>query len=508
MTHADSYGEARWRHGAFRELGWCGTQLVEPFFEMLEDEASEAIKGIVDGLHPGKTDWCPSKEYKIVETDISNFREDEFEETFLPDRDEWKVADMRAEVAERVARRQSSRTSAGLEELAGLEVDALVLEETEHVLAYELGERTVAVATSTCFDIHDADSARAVCLVDKAYERSVKLAKYSDTMCAVYGFHDVVCSANDAFAKGVEIYVGVGRQAWNSALSIVTGHPLAVKFDVGNRLCDAQRYFGAQASTLGSFLPVKKDARKAISKFFFMALEWPVENGKIANAGLVLMDNIARGNVFRNDDGAGASKAMYEYIEASIETWFKYWALVFESIGDIIEAYAEGGGALLYELRDMARLFGEGITDVFMDTALVYIELVGDTLRVFSGDTSKISDMVSGIFKAIVHTKTIIPRIAMKLAGLILESMGKLGTRSVSTFLCCLSSVIVVLTFALLKPLAHALHRGILEHDGRHRLLDYRKRTSLFCISCLFVCVPFIVFCTICFAHFLLLFAY
>ena len=29
-THADSYAEARWGHAAYRERGWCGTQIMEP----------------------------------------------------------------------------------------------------------------------------------------------------------------------------------------------------------------------------------------------------------------------------------------------------------------------------------------------------------------------------------------------------------------------------------------------------------------------------------------------
>ena len=179
---------------------------------------------------------------------------------------------MNAEIEERVRRRERQRLAAGL---ALADDGPLYVEEAKAVVAAQLGERTAALAVEACGD--EETYVVSVCIVNKAHERSVTLAQYRDNMCSVYGHKDFLCSANAVVEKGVEVYVGVSRQLWNSAMAFTTGYPNAVPFDIGNRLCDAQRYFGAQASLLASFLPVQDNMRKAIAKVLFFSLEWQVE---------------------------------------------------------------------------------------------------------------------------------------------------------------------------------------------------------------------------------------
>ena len=150
------------------------------------------------------------------------------------------------------------------------------------------------------------------CFVSKAHERSVTLAKYRDNMCSVYGHKDMLCSANAVAEKAAELYVGVARQLWNSAMAFITKHPNAVPFDVGNRVCDYQRYFGSQASLIASLLPVNDKMRKAISKLVFFSLEWPAESATIMNAFFVLLDDVAKGNLFTS---GLSNKPIYQFAE-------------------------------------------------------------------------------------------------------------------------------------------------------------------------------------------------
>lgn len=420
VTHADSYGEARWRLSAFKERGWCGTQVVEPIFENLEDEAGNAVRSLVDGLTPGKVNWCPSQEYLIVETQNSAYDEREFEEGFLTDRDKWSKADMNAEIEERVQRRVAQRLAGGL--TAG-DDGPLYVEEARAVVAHELGERTAVVATEACGD--EETYAVSLCIVNKAHERSATLAQYRDNMCSVYGHKDFLCSANAAVEKGVELYVGISRQLWNSAMAFTTGHPNAVPFDLGNRLCDGQRYFGAQASMLASFLPVQDKMRKAIAKLLFFSLEWQVESYTIYNSLLVLIDEAAKGELF--GDGGLSQKPIYEFVERVAATAFNWAAELFGAFGDLMEAVSQGSGEFFYELKNMAKLLGVGLTDLMLDTLMLFFKVIGQAMRVFSGEADQIGPYVSSVIELIIHFKTLIPRMVMHLTGAVLSSLGDVG---------------------------------------------------------------------------------
>ena len=420
VTHADSYGEARWRLNAFKERGWCGTQIVEPIFEGLEDEAGDAVRSIVNGLTPGKVDWCPKQEFLIVETGVSAYSEAEFEEGFLADRDKWSKADMNAEIAERVERRKRMRASGGLSSASD---GSLYVEEALAYITQELGERTAVKASEACGD--EETFTVSTCLVDKAHERSVTLAQYRDNMCSVYGHNDILCSANALAEKGVEFWVGVSRQLWNSAMAFVTGHPNAVPFDGGNRLCDAQRYYGAQASLLSSFLPTNLKARKAISKLLFFSLEWQVESYAIYNAFLILIDDAAKGNLFT--EGGLATEPIYEFVERVMATAFNWIAELFGAFGDLMDAFFEDSGEFFYSLRDLSRLLGVGLTDLMLDTLMLFLDVIGQAMRVFSGDTEQIGPLITSILEFLTHFATLIPRIVMKLMGIILKSLGPVG---------------------------------------------------------------------------------
>ena len=420
VTHADSYGEARWRLNAFKERGWCGTQIVEPIFEGLEDEAGDAVRSIVNGLTPGKVDWCPKQEFLIVETGVGAYSESEFAEGFLVDRDKWSKADMNAEIAERVERRKRMRASGGLS--SGSD-GPLYVEEALAYITQELGERTAVKASEACGGEETFEVS--TCLVNKAHERSVTLAQYRDNMCSVYGHNDILCSANALVEKGVELWVGVSRQLWNSAMAFVTGHPNAVPFDGGNRLCDAQRYFGAQASLLSSFLPLNDKAVKAVSKLLFFSLEWQVESYAIYNAFLVLLDETAKGNLFT--ESGLSNKPIYEFVERVMATAFNWAAQLFGAFGDLLEAYFEGSGKFFYSLKEMSELMGVGLTDLMLDTLMLFVDVVGQAMRVFSGDMAQIGPLISSILVFLQHFKTLIPRIVMKLMGVILKSLGPVG---------------------------------------------------------------------------------
>lgn len=423
VTHADSYGEARWRLSAFKERGWCGTQIAEPFFENVEDEAGDAFTSVINGLTPGKVDWCPSHEYLIVETQNSEYSEEEFQEGFLVDRDKWSIADMNAEIAERVEHRKALRVAGGLAPVADDEQGPLYVEAARAVIAEQLGERALALAAKACGNSETVDASG--CYVRKAHERSATLASYRDNMCSVYGHKDLLCSANAVAEKAAELYVGVGRQLWNSAMAFVTNHPNAVPFDLGNRLCDLQRYFGSQASLLTSLLPVNDKMQKALSKLLFFSLEWQAESYTVYNAFLVLLDDAAKGNLF--DEKGLSNKPIYEFVERVVATAFNWGAQLFEAFGDLMESFSQGSGEFFYKLRDMFELLGVGLTDVMLNTLLLFVDAVGQAMRVFSGETEQIGPFVSSVIVFLVHFKTLIPRMVMTLIGVVMKSLGPVG---------------------------------------------------------------------------------
>ena len=87
-TASDSYAETRWRMDAFRKHAWCGSQLSEGLWEMLEEESGTAVATLANAFTPGTEDlnWCGRQEYLIVETDTNGYWEDEFQSGFLAQR--------------------------------------------------------------------------------------------------------------------------------------------------------------------------------------------------------------------------------------------------------------------------------------------------------------------------------------------------------------------------------------------------------------------------------------
>ena len=446
VTHTHSYGEARFRRREFREGGgYCATNLFEPLFEMLEAQAGEAVASLVDALHPGSTgDWCPKQEYLVVNTDVSKYTEEEWDEGFLPDRAKWEKEDLLAQIEIRVAQRQQLRLDAGMGAVTGLDLDDMELEETRYMVAYEMGARMLTRATALC-DENALASDLVECLLDQSHQRSTELAQYDDRSCRVYGFHDFVCSANDVVSKTVDVFVGTSRQVINTALAVVTGHANAGKFDLGNRLCDLQQSFGAQASTLTAFLPVEKPLRKALTKFLFLVMEAPVEALNTFNSVLVVVDELVKGRLF-GENGKSADKAIHEFAENLLQAGFKWWSLVFEALGDAVETKSEGGGALLYVLRDLMLLLGDILSDVLIDTALAYVKMIADMIAVFSGELDRIPSFVVGSYMFLYHIKKILPRLAMK-------TMGKCSCRVVVSGLVVVRVVCVLTSTPSLRAL-------------------------------------------------------
>lgn len=436
---ADAYVQARFSNG-FQARGWCGSQIFEPIFMDLEAESGTAISDLVDGLHPGAgVDWCGKEDYVVLETNMNQFTRREWNnEAFLRDRGRFARDELDTRIAELVASMERAREEAQLPPASGAKLQAITLEATQKAVLNLQGVRALSHATEACvleenaglkIDTEAFDRAlvkappgtRADCLVDKTVARSQTLAVWKANSCTVRGNHDIVCAANAYASRAAQIYIGAARQLWSGVVALLSGYPADVTWDLSNRLCDLQKSISYQSSVLTSLFPVERKTRVAMNKLMFLALEFSVEQYSIGNSGLVLLDSLVKGELFtsqKRDEGP-----VYEFIENVVGTFLQYGANILEASGDLFESFNEGSGEFLYSVENFIRNFKDAVTDSFVKTAVMYVELVGEFVAVASGKTSEIPALVVDVLEFLKHLAVLIPKIAMKTLGLILEAM-------------------------------------------------------------------------------------
>ena len=438
-TAAYSYTTARFYSEDFQMFGWCGSQILEPIFRGLEQESGDALSSLVDALNgESEVGWCGQEEYLVMQTNMNQLTRREWQaDAFLRDRGLFTEKELRQNIDARVQQRLDARVRAQLSTSATQEVD-IELEETRAAVVEIQGERALADATSSCVieqhsgltvDSHDFDEKVATtqitssCLVAKTTSRSKLLAKWKENTCSVYGSHDFMCSLNGYAERAAKIYIGTARQLWNSAVALLNGDVKLVNWDLSNRLCDMQQSIGYQMSVLSGLFPVERDTRRAVNKLLFLAAEWNVEQLGLVNSGLVLLDATVKGELFTSSTKEGP---ILEFIEKIAGTYLVYGANVLKATSDLIESF-NGSGEFLDSLADFMLQFKDILTDQLVKIVVFYIELVGEFVAVVSGKTEQIPALINSIIKFLSHIKTLIPRLAMQLMGIILESLGPVG---------------------------------------------------------------------------------
>ena len=363
-------------------------------------------------------------------------------DAFLVDRGRFARDELDVRIADMVAAKTLAREEAKLLPANSAQLAAMTLSATEKAILNLQGVRALSHAVEACvleenaglkIDTEAFEEAlvkappptRAECLVDKTAARSQTLAVWKENSCTVRGNHDIVCAANAYAARAAQIYIGSARQLWNGVVALLSGHPTDVTWDLSNRLCDMQKSISYQASILSSLLPVERQTRVAVNKLLFLALEFSVEQSSLANSGLVLIDSLVKGELFaaqKKDEGP-----ILEFIEKVIGTWLNYAANVLQAMGDLLESFDEGSGEFLYGVEDFIKSFRDAVTDSFVKTAVMYVELVGEFVAVASGKTSEIPQLVADVLEFLKTVALLLPKIAMRTLGLILTAMGPVG---------------------------------------------------------------------------------
>ena len=440
---AESYTSARYT-GQFENRGWCGSMVFEPIFKDLEEETGNAISDFVDGFHPGVGEgWCGKEDYIVIETNMNHFTRREWNnDAFLRDRARFTRDELDSFVTEEMQKITLSRQEAQLLPLSTSQLETKTLQTTKRGIIRLQGARALSDATGNCvldentsmeFDSEAylsklneaAPSTRAECLINKVVERSETLAIWKENTCTVRGNHDIVCAANAYVGGAAQIYIGTARQLWNGIVALLTGNPTQVTWDFSNRLCDIQKSLSYQVAVLTSLFPVERETRKPINKLLFLAVEFNVETASLANSGLVLLDSLVKGELFskqKQDEGP-----LLEFIETIVGTYLQYAANVLEALGELVETFNEGSGEFMLSARDFIVNFKLAVTDSLVKSAIMYIELIGEFLAVASGKVSEIPELVKDLLEFLNTIGLLLPKIAMRTLGLILEAMVSLS---------------------------------------------------------------------------------
>ena len=478
-TASDSYGETRWRMDAFRKHGWCGSQLSEGLWEMLEQESGTAVAALANAFTPGaeELNWCGKQEYLIVETDINWYLSDEFDSGFLASRGIGAAGkeEIRARVLAAVKAAKEGRAAANLTALTAEEDARLLLEETLLDIETTQGPRAAANATNGCLeqvygktsvrlqDVHPSDlGGLADCFVDKTAERSLYLNNWDfqtreadwlyeeerqrgrGSMCKVRGHHDLICSVSEAVSKGSEAYIGLGRQAINSAVAIITGHGDKVRFTISDRMCDAQKFWGAVASAATTMIDVRQDAQKALAKFLFLLLDLQVEYGAQWDALFRLLSDLIKDVLWNTDEDAGGFSKFVNSVRTAtkqppsripfkrftlrlMSIYTKWLQLMLQSFGDFIDAYADGGGAFFQELGNLVAGLEEGLSDMFLDIIMLFAGITTDFMRICAGEVGMLPSLLVRLYKIFPTLKKIFVKAAFKIVHLILTGLGPVG---------------------------------------------------------------------------------
>lgn len=521
-TASDSYAETRWRMGSFRKNGWCGSQLTEGLWEILEKEAGSGVSSLVQALTPGSEnlDFCGRQEYLILSTNTNWYTKPEFEDGMLTSRgiDAASLTEMKIRISERVKEIRRRRSASGLASFTTQQDARCLLDETLHEVTETQGPRAASNATNTCIkmyygnveaatvdiaDITDAGKLVGIsgCIVDETAKRNNALTEWDvavsfdddrpewlyggegaadekrrrveSATCNVRGHHNVLCSVSEAVEKGTEAYVGIARQAVNSGVAIITGHKDLVRFSLSARLCDAEKFWGAIASAATGMIDVRKDAQKAMAKFLFLLLDLQVQYGAQWDALFRLISRLINDVLFKTDGDltkgfsfkrlAEASRKKFnqlpskkpfkEFSKRLVSIYTKWLQLMLSSFGDIIEAYAKGGGAFFYELGNLVKGLDDGLSDMLLDTIMLLAGMVTDFMRVMSGEVGMLPSLMVKIFKVLPIMKKIFIRGAMKIVHVILSGMGPVGK-----FLSRLVGTLCTVFEGVLNAIVHAIN--------------------------------------------------
>lgn len=480
-TASDSYGETRWRMDAFRKHGWCGSQLTEGLWEMLEQESGSAIATLANAFTPGAEDlnFCGAQEYVIVETDINWMSETEFDSGFLAQRgiDDAGKAKIRERVLDTVKAAKAARAAANLTGLTGEEEARLLLEETLLDIKTTQGPRAAVNATHGCLKqeyknvdpttvrLQDVQYSRLAsltkCIVDQVAKRSLYLNTWDfqtreadwlyqeerqrgrGSMCKVRGYHDLICSVSEAVEKGAKAYIGIARQAMNSAVATVTGHGDKVRFTISDRMCDAQKFWGSVASAATTMIDVRQDAQKALAKLLFLLLDLQVEYAAQWDALFRLISDLIKDVLWKDESGSGftkfvksvrtatkqppSKKPFKRFTRRLMSIYTKWLQLMLQSFGDFIDAYAEGGGAFFQELGKLVDGLEEGLSDMLLDVLMLFAGIMTDFMRVCAGEIGMLPSLVVRLYKIFPTLKKIAIKAAFKIVHLILSGMGPVG---------------------------------------------------------------------------------
>lgn len=440
---AEAYTEARYT-GQFENRGWCGSQIFEPIFRGLEEEAGTAIADLIDGFHPGTgVGWCGKEDYIVIETNMNQFTKREWNnDAFLRDRARFTRDELDASIAADINALTLSRQESQLPPLSTSQLQTQTLKITERNIVKLQGKRALSDATGQCvldenpgvkFDSDaylaklesPAPITRPECLENKVVARSQTLAVWKENTCTVRGNHDITCAANAYVAASTEIFLGYSRQLWNGIVALLSGHSTLVTWDFSNRLCDVQKSLSYQVAVLTSLFPVERETRKAVNKLLFLGVEFNVEISSISLSGLNLIDSLVKGELFVNqkeDEGP-----VFEFIENTVGTYLTYFANLLEAAGELVETFNEGSGEFLLSGRDFINNFKDAVTDSLVKTAIMYVELVGEFIAVASGKVSELPELVTDVLEFLKDLVILIPKIAMRTLGLVLKAMGPVG---------------------------------------------------------------------------------
>ena len=263
-------------------------------------------------------------------------------------------------------------------------------------------------------------------------------------MCKVRGHHDLICSVSEAVKKGTEAYIGIGRQAINSAVAIVTGHGDKVRFTISDRMCDASKFWGAVASAATTMIDVRLDAQKALAKFLFLLLDLQVQYAAQWDALFRLISDLIEDVLWKEDATSGgftsfvksvrtatkqppSKKPFKQFTLRLMSIYTKWLQLMLHSFGDFIDAYAEGGGAFFQELGNLVAGLQDGLSDMLLDMIMLFAGITTDFMRVCAGEVKMLPSLLVRVYKIFPTLKKIFVQAAFRIVHLILSGMGPVG---------------------------------------------------------------------------------
>lgn len=226
--------------------------------------------------------------------------------------------------------------------------------------------------------------------------------------CKIWGNDNVFCSASMAFRENKNLVVNTQRQIHNNLVQVMGGNFNKFNLDISQRICDAEKIFGAFLSSATTVMTFggARGLRKSLGKLGMALVEWYVmASYKLLNNLqqflLNYIDEIkkqATGQTSTNAFDSGMKNHVRQFIKSTISVLVDIVVLIVNAFGDLFDAIEPNSGQVFRDIADVLNVLADALAGTILDILGMIIDLFVEMLAFFSGKSKDVGTFIAKLF--------------------------------------------------------------------------------------------------------------